>query len=708
MLKNLFLAALLPVAAVIAQDVRELSTPVDSEVLTLATSTSITNKVNEGYRIVDLEYRGTSTLLGTRWDAVLVRNSGTYAEGWWWYTGLTATQVGNNLNTNSARLIDLEPYEDGNGNLRFACVMVDNTGSNQKSFWWYYNTSSSNLTTQLNANSARLVDLDRYTIGSTTYYSGVMIANTGGDQRSWWWYLNQTPAQVSNLLNTNQAQLYDLEPRDTGNFDCIMIRDPAPQAWYWWYNATRADLDLLVGNYGVRVIDVESYSTANGTRYAFVANNNSNTLTTTIGGLMRNQTDGSVGAWMERVNSSNVVDLNSKRIFEPASTMKTLHHVYAMRRVSINLASLNQLLTVYSNYSAPGSSCPIDTGPFTETLQTSLRLMMENSDNARTQAVRAFFGEANLNSMATALGMDDTESRHRLGCGADAIANPNRITLRDLHTLHETVANGYLGNRRELFYDLMNDSISDLSISSIISSEGAALNLPSATITSFRNLSQVAHKGGNYSLNSGGPQFYHRCEFGWLSLPAISGNTVIQREYTFGAFVNDASNDNDARTAIYTHALPEMLRSVIRSAMQTWTSNLAAVASVGAGCGSPNPHQQTVTGLPRFGSLVTYTTSNGYPNSLEVIGIGFSTSSWNGIPLPAQLSAYGSLPGCQAYTNIAINEVRISNASGNASMSVAIPSSSAFLGFDYLTQGYSFSSSGVFKTTNAYRSSVGF
>lgn len=48
MLKNLFLAALLPVAAVIAQDVRELSTPVDSEVLTLATSTSITNKVNEG------------------------------------------------------------------------------------------------------------------------------------------------------------------------------------------------------------------------------------------------------------------------------------------------------------------------------------------------------------------------------------------------------------------------------------------------------------------------------------------------------------------------------------------------------------------------------------------------------------------------------------------------------------------------------------
>ncbi|MFM1872065.1 MAG: hypothetical protein RL398_1487 [Planctomycetota bacterium] len=708
MLRKALLVAFAAAAQLVAQDVRELSTPVDHVTLTAVTSASITAKVNEGFRVTDIEYRGTNILLGNLYDAVLVKNTGSYATGWWWYTGLTSTQVGNNLNANNARLIDLEPYEDSNGNLRFACVMVDNTGSNAKAFWWYFGTTTANIGTQLSTNNARLVDLDDYTYNGITYYSAVMISNTGGDARSWWWYLNQTTAQVSSNLNANQAQIYDLERRSNGNWDVVMIRDPAPQAWYWWIDATRAELDLLVGNYGLRVIDIESYATLSGTRYAFVAINNSNALSSTISGLMRGATDGSVGAWMQRINGSNVVDLNSTRIFEPASTMKTLHHVHAMRRVYLGAVSLGTVINVFTNYSSPTSSCPIDTGGINEMLQTSLRLMMENSDNARTQAIRTYFGEANLNATATALGMDDTESRHRLGCGAEAIANPNRITLRDLHALHDAVAGGYLGSFRANFYDLMNNSINDLSVASIMSTEGASLGLPSTTITTFRNLSELAHKGGNYSLNNGGPQYYQRAEFGYLALPAISGNQVVMREYSFGAFVNDASVDSGAADAIYQNALPEMFASVIRSAMQTWTNNLAVVSSIGAGCGIPNQHTQSAIGLPRFGSSVTYRTINGFANSLEVLGIGFSTSSWNGISLPASVSPYGGFPGCQAYIAIAINEVGFSNASGTANFGISIPSSTGFLGFDYLTQGYSFSSQGSFVTSNALRTTVGF
>ncbi len=707
MLHRTVLSVLAAASALFGQDVRELSTPVGNLTLVGVTTSTINTQVSNGYRLVDIEYRGTSLLGGTTYDAVFVQNTGSYAEGWWWYTGVTGTQVSSYLAANQARLIDLEPYEDGNGNLRFACIMVDNTGSNAKAWWWTYNTTTTAIGNLLSTNSARLVDLDTYQIGATTYYSGVMIANTGSDNRAWWWYLNVTPTQIANYINTNNAQIYDLERRSNGNWDVVLSRDPSSQAWYWWYDLTSSDIAFLLGNYGVRVIDIESYLVSGVRRYAMVTNNNVNALTTTVGGLMRNTTTGKVGCWMERINGGNVANLNGDAVFEPASTMKTLHHVHAMRRVALNAVSLTQLINVFTNYQSAGSSCPIDSGAINEQLQVVLRDMMENSDNARTQAIRAYFGQTNINNTAAALGMASTSLNHRLGCGAEAIANPNEITLRDLHSLHEEVANGYLGNFRDNFYDMMNDSVNDLSVASIINAEGASLNLPISTIASFRNFTRMAHKGGNYSLNSGGPQFYHRAEFGWISLPFISNDVIVPREYSFGAFVNDASNDTNARTAIYTHAIPELLRPTIRAALQSWTNSLAGVQSFGSGCGMPTPHTQTVTGLPRIGTLVTYTTNNGFASSLEILGIGFSSTVWNGVPLPASLSTYGAFLGCQAFSDIVINEVRFTNAAGTATFGVAIPNDTAFIGLEYLTQGYAFAPGVTFRTTNAQRSIVG-
>lgn len=705
MFRSLLAAALGLAVALPAQDVRELSTPVAHVNLVGVSATTINNTVANGYRLTDIEYRGPNLFGTVLFDAVFVENTGSYAAGWWWYYGLTAAQVSSNLATNNARLIDLEPYDDGNGNLRFACIMVDNTGANNKAWWWYYNTTTSNLNTQLTANNARLVDLDSYDIGGTTYYSGVMIRNTGADARGWWWYLNVTPAQISTALNTNNAQIYDLEPRSNGNWDCVMEQNPGSPGWYWWYGLTASDIPYLIGQYGVRPIDLEEYTVSGATRYAMVAVNNSNALTTSIGNAMRSRTDGQVGCWMQRMNGGNLANLNGDTQFEPASTMKTLHHVHAMRRVHLGL-SLATLINVYTNYQTPTSSCPIDSGPISQQLQTVLQLMMENSDNARTQAVTAYFGQANINNTAAALGMASTSLNHRLGCGADAIANPNRITLRDLNTLHEQVVNGYLGSERDTFYQLMLDSVSDLSIATVINTEGASLGLPSATITSFRNFTQVAHKGGSYGLSSGGPLWYDRAEFGWISLPFIVNDVITPREYGFGAFVNNASVDANASSAIYTDAIPELLRPTIRQALQSWTNSLAGVQSFGSGCGTPTAYSQTVVGLPRIGTAIGYRGNNGYANSLAVLGIGFSNTVWSGHALPASLMPYGGAFGCVALTDILVNQVTVANGTGLAAFTVSLPNDTGFLGFEYLTQCYTFGASD-FRTSNAYRSIVG-
>ena len=526
-----------------------------------------------------------------------------------------------------------------------------------------------------------------------------MIRNTGSDARGWWWYLNVTPTQISSYINSNSAQLYDLEKRSNGNYNCIMLQNPSSPQWYWWYGLSSSDVSYNMGQYGVRVIDVESYIESGVRKYAMIAINNSNSLSTSIGNAMRSHTNGQVGCWMQRLNSTNYAYLNGDTQFEPASSMKVLHHVHAMRRVSQGVSLLTPL-TVYTGYSG---SCPQDTGPFSQGLQGVLQAMMEQSDNARTQAVRSYFGENNINNTATALGMDSTSTNHRLGCGADAIANPNRITLRDLNTLHTQVANGYLGNQRALFYQLMLDSVNDLSIATIINTEGALLGLSSTTLASFRNFTDVAHKGGSYGLSSGGPLYYDRCEFGYLSLPFIVNDVITPREFGFGAFVNNASVDAGAVTAIYTDAIPELLRPQIRAALQSWNNSLAGVTSFGAGCGG---YSQSVTGLPRLGQTVTYRGANGYSNSIALFALGFSSTTWNGVPLPASLAPIGGGPGCVALNDILVSNAGVANASGDINFPVVVPSGITGIGFQYFTQMYSFGPS-TFKTSNGQRSIVG-
>ncbi|HEX5051228.1 MAG TPA: serine hydrolase [Planctomycetota bacterium] len=684
-----------------AQDARDLSTPVGNVQLVGVSAATINSTIAQGFRLTNITYRGTS-ILGTTFDAVFVQNTGTYAISTWWYYNQTAAQVSSNLTNNQARLIDLDPYTDSNGNQRFACIMVDNTGSHAKGWLWYYNTNVSVIAAGATANNARVIDFDRYTFNGTTYYSAVLIGNTGADNRQWWWYINITPTQIGNYLNTNNARLYDLEPNGTGTFDCVMIRDNTFPYWYWWYDLSVSDISYLIGQYGVRAIDLETYLVSGVRKWAMLTINNSNALTTSVGNGMRSATDGQVGLWLQRMNGGNLANLNGDTVFEPASTMKTLHHVHAMRRVYLGL-SLTTPLTVYSNYQSAGSSCPIDTGPFSEQLQVVLNYMMDASDNARTQAIRAYFGESNINSTAAALGMTSTGLHHRIGCGAEAVANPNQITLRDLNTLHEQVVNGYLGSYRQMFYDIMRNDFPE--IDTVISQEGASLGLSAATVTSFRNLTHLAHKKGGYGLQNGGPLWYDRSEFGWISLPFITNDMLTPREYGFGVFVNNSSTDTQAIAAVYQQGVPELLRSTIHSAMQSWNNSLASVSSLGAGCGSPL-FTQSVQGLPRVGTTIGYYSNSAHASSIVLFALGFSNTNFGGIPLPVPLAPFGSDPGCMAYNDIQISDAALANAAGFCQFNVPLPNNTSNLGFQWWTQLYSFGPT-TFKTSNAQHSVFG-
>lgn len=692
--------------AAAAQDVRDLSDPIAQTVLLDVPASSVAAQIGLGYRPINLEFRSNGSA-GPQFDVTFVQNSGSYAAGYWYYIGITAAQVSSNLAANNARLIDLESYVDASSTQRFACIMVDNTGVHAKAWWWYYNTSTAAISTAVTANNGRIVDLDSYSVGASTYYSAIMISNTGADARSWWWYLGQSSSQVSAQLSANQARLYDLEVNPAGTLDVVMVRGPGSPAWYWWIGLQAGDLAGYLGNYGVRPIDLESYVVGGTRYYAMVAINNSNALTTLTGQAMRSATDGTVGCWLKEIGGDTYAQLNSMQFFEPASCMKVVHHTHAMKQVQQGVLSLSDLIQVYAAYNASNTSCPLDQNPFQESLQMALQFMMRNSDNARTQAIAARFGVPNILATASVVGMTNTQINHRLGCNA-GLTSPNRTTLRDLDALHTAVAGGYLGSYRDTFYNVMLSSLNDLSVNSIIDNEGAALGLTAIQRDAFRSTTRLAHKGGSYDFNTSTGLIIHRAEFGWLKLPYISANrTVYWREFTLGAFVNNGSVGANADAAIWTQALPTMLTPTIREALQTWVNSAypPIQSPYGAGCGA-GPLTWTCQVLPQLGTTARYLANNLTPNTLAVAALGFSNSAWNGTPLPFPLASFGGQAGCMMYVS-ADSLISTFALGTQIGLNLAIPADPFLLGLYFYSQAFSLDPLGIL-STNANASRIGF
>lgn len=210
-------------------------------------------------RIVDLDADNASPL---RLSAVLVANSGAYASAWWWYPDLGAQQVSDRLARHKARLLSIDPYVV-DGKLRFAAVMVPNTGKQAVNWWWYPGLTAQQLSARLEAHKARLVHIRRYRDGDRVRYAAIMVSNQGAKATSWWWYLDQTAAQVSERINRHKARLLDMERHGAGSnqrFDIVLVPNSGSSAVNWWWHNDLSGQELLDAacRHGARLVDVDT------------------------------------------------------------------------------------------------------------------------------------------------------------------------------------------------------------------------------------------------------------------------------------------------------------------------------------------------------------------------------------------------------------------------------------------------------------------
>jgi hypothetical protein len=216
-------------------------------------NTATTNNL----RVVDLSLEtGTNPY---QFTAVYVANTGSYAKTWWFLAAVTPTSLLDFSVNNNARIVVQKAVNDPSpgGSVLFYVVLVANTGADAKSWWFYKDQSIANLTTLWQNNTARLVQVNSYVRSATTYYDAVMISNTGADARTWWWYVNTTPPQLGTYVTNNNARVVDLDyDTATGNYNAIMTSCASGcPAWWWYFGVSTSDLLNTVTQNGARVID---------------------------------------------------------------------------------------------------------------------------------------------------------------------------------------------------------------------------------------------------------------------------------------------------------------------------------------------------------------------------------------------------------------------------------------------------------------------
>src|SRR5262249_17866899 len=308
--------------------------------------------------------------------------------------------------------------------------------------------------------------------------------------------------------------------------------------WWWYYGVSAAQLSDRLSQNGARLLDVKTYFVGGSRYFAAVMVNNSNAATTRVGNILRNGTDGETGLYLKAVGGSVLDSLQSSRVFEPASSIKILIALHAMRQVDANNASLTDPVVVYA---PPASgSCPTSTVVGTEPMGNAILQMLENSDNQRTKAMIDTFGFAAINQTAAAVGLTGTQLLHYPGCGGPPA---NQMTLEDAGKMYEGIANGTLvsSSSRSDLYARMPAQAGDFtgiqsSVNGIIDQEAAAIGLNATEISQFKSRILTHYKAGGYTLCPVNQCYEYRSVAGTAEIPQCTRGTVGNKNYVWGIF----------------------------------------------------------------------------------------------------------------------------------------------------------------------------
>jgi beta-lactamase family protein len=529
----------------------------------------------------------------------MVANAGDYSSSWWWYYGQTADQVGVLLNQHNARLISIDPYWTSDG-LRFAVVMVPNTGVQQRGWWWYYGQTTSQVSAWLDQNNARLVALRPYMDGRQRVFAVIMVSNTGADYKPSQWWVGSSISDIAGHLTSDNMRVTALAPDPAGGWDAILAASEGEE-WYWWYGLDPKTVGDNVVSHGTRLIDLSSYVVNGIRKYAAVElgdNNPSQPPVNAESSRVQSYADrngwggGYHGAYFisSAPGAIPIVAANSDFRYEPASSIKVLYLLYTLRQG----VPLDSPITYYwtdSNVPDP-NVCPAKipetpANAHQTTIRNALTGMIQSSNNVYTRAFALRWGLGPVQAMAAGLGMSSTHlSQPFIGCGFGAVPGGvrNELTLADAARLYAAVDRGTAlsSAARTTFFDILVGGPRSASDpwGQVVTQEAASLG-KSAIVPQFLAQLNVRWKAGSYTMcltddASCAPAKLDIALTGWMSVPFRDHGQLTGRAFEFGDFANDLPVSCGNCTAsvnagnLLQGVAAEAARSTLRQALMTW------------------------------------------------------------------------------------------------------------------------------------------
>jgi hypothetical protein len=360
-------------------------------------------------------------------------------------------------------------------------------------------------------------------------------------------------------------------------------------------------------------------------------------ITSRVMGLLDTGTPGATtGMYLKQVGGPVIAAKNEAVSFEPASTIKVLIHLYAMRQVQAGNLALTDPVPMFQP-PPPGNSCPGDTVIGIEPLRDALERMMRVSDNTATRELMEYFGVAALDDFAhNTLGLATTNFAttasppgfNVIGCDAgfpDSL-DGNTATLAELGAVYEGVADGSLlsGLARDTFYELMAgkqmydetdphhdftgvwDKLLTMAQDEAPPGVGCGLSLCEAPdgkseLGDFVDAMTANTKGGGYGrcIVAGCSSLEQWLNFdGWVKVPACVDHSFTSTSYVWGIFVagsvDDAYFDGKKATPAdqaLGSATAEPLREEIRSTLSDWGACFPPKVFVSTTPSAPGPGQ---------------------------------------------------------------------------------------------------------------------
>lgn len=572
----------------------------------------LTEKLAEhGARIAGLDIAAVSSAGEPRFTVRLVHNSGAYAvPGWGWYHDQTPEQITTLINANSSRLIEIERYDRGGGQIRYAAVMVSNTGAARRNWSYLLGVTPTQIRDHIQGTVWRPIDLDAYGSDGARRYNAIFVHNSGDDYKAFEWDVDKTFAQVLARVDGFQGRLTKLARQNNGNHVFVQVKNTGSNASLAMVKTTFASVAAMENHARQwRTRPIEFYRWRSGTTllYSAVLIDNANADERRLRNRMDHFWDGGnnargiFSAYLKLVAGPVLIDFNAQRRAETASALKVLHLLHAMRQVQLNLDALASDNFRYFDYwdgsgNEPKDRCPSSAEegvkPFESTLEWGLDRMVDDSDNRTTRGVVLRYGGfAPINATAAWAGLGGTTLRHNIGCGYfDPVTSEhsaetlrNDTTAADLAKIFEGVWRSELltatnGARRE-FLESTRSGGAGGALTTIIYQEAERIGRPYAAAP-FASLVKRWGKGGSYDglclvdpppNTSCSETFVVRSSAGLIELPVMNGGYVGARRYVHAALISDVpANWSDSIIGDFATVRAELFRTIIREALMTW------------------------------------------------------------------------------------------------------------------------------------------